>query len=133
LTRVLVNRVADLAIVRVQSSVRLDKFSAPQPDIALLRPDPDFYRQQAPTAADVLLVIEVSDTTIAADRKIKVPLYARYGVPEVWLVNLNKQCLEVYLQPAAHGYANKRVARRGETVTSSQLPQLCVAVAEVLG
>ena len=69
-------------IIRVQSPVRLNDFSEPQPDVALLRWRDDFYRSAHPTPADVLLVVEVSDTTVETDRKVKVPLYARAGIPE---------------------------------------------------
>ncbi len=75
-------------IVLCQSSIRLDAHSEPEPDLAVLRPRTDYYRGSAPTAADTLLVIEVSDTTWRYDRNTKVPFYARHGIPEVWLLDL---------------------------------------------
>src|SRR5690606_16285512 len=96
LTRLFVRAVGDDAIVRVQGSVRLGSISEPEPDLVLLRPRTDFYRNQFANAPDILLVIEVSDTTLRYDREVKVPLYARHGVPETWIVDLPHQRLLVY-------------------------------------
>ncbi len=93
LTRLLVRAVGDDAILRVQGSVRLGRRSEPGPDLVLLRPRPDFYRNQFATGNDTLLVIEVSDTTLRYEREIKIPLYARHGVPEAWIVDLRNDRL----------------------------------------
>src|SRR5262245_11836271 len=82
------------AIVRVGGSVRLGRMSEPNPDLVILRPRADFYANQSATGGDVLLVIEVSDTTLRYDREIKVPLFARHGVADVWVFDLaHKQVL----------------------------------------
>jgi Uma2 family endonuclease len=86
----------DHAIVRTQGSIRLSQWSEPGPDIALLRPRADFYRGEFASGIDTLLVIEVSDTTLKYDCDVKVPLYARHGVPEVWVVDVNGNALLVY-------------------------------------
>ena len=78
------------AIVRVQGSIRLSGFTEPQPDILVLKPSEDFYWSRFATGDDTLLVIEVSDSTFRYDRKVKVPLYARYGIPEYWIVEIGK-------------------------------------------
>ena len=96
LTRMLVRAVGDDAIVRVQGSIRLSQWSEPEPDIVLLAPRPDFYRGEFALGTDALLVIEVSDTTLRYDRDVKVPLYARHGVPEVWIVDVQNDALLVY-------------------------------------
>jgi Uma2 family endonuclease len=96
LNRALVMAVGDNAIVRVQGSVRLSEWSEPQPDLLLLAPRPDFYRSQFASGTDTLLLIEVSDTTLRYDHDVKVPLYARHGVPEVWIVDVNGGALLVY-------------------------------------
>ena len=90
------HRFADGAIIRVQNPVRLDEYSEPEPDVALLRRCADYYEAGHPTPADVLLLVEIADTSTAADRQVKIPLYARSGIPEVWLVGLNEDTIGVY-------------------------------------
>jgi len=89
----------DIVIVSVQNPVRLDDFSEPQPDLALLKPRKDFYSKAHPIAEDVLVVIEVADTSLAYDRNVKLPLYARAGIPEAWLIVLAKEVIEIHSQP----------------------------------
>jgi len=96
LNRMLVLAVSHDAIVRVQGSIRLSQWSEPEPDVVLLAPRADFYRGEFALGTDTLLVIEVSDTTLRYDRDIKVPLYARHGVPEVWIVDVQNDALLVY-------------------------------------
>jgi Uma2 family endonuclease len=96
LNRMLVRAVGESAIVRVQGSVRLSQWSEPEPDLVLLAPRPDFYRSEFAAGEDTLLVIEVSDTTLRYDRDVKVPLYARHGIPEVWVVDVNAEVFLVY-------------------------------------
>lgn len=133
LTRFFVTQVADLAIVKVQDPVQLGNFSEPQPDLMVLRPDPHFYRKKHPSSAEVLLLIEVSDSTIHYDRKTKIPLYARYGIVEAWLINLEQDSIEVYLKPQEQGYREKHIFSRDEFIVSSQLSHIKVMVSEVLG
>jgi len=121
------------AVVWVQNPIRLDDRSEPQPDIAVLKPRADFYRRSKPTPADVLLVIEVSDTTFDYDRRIKVPLYARVGIPEVWVVNLADESVETYAGPSGGSYQTTRSHARGEELQSSAVASLRLSVAEVLG
>lgn len=80
--------IGERAILRVQLPIRLSRSSEPQPDLALVRPLKDFYASDHPTAADTLLVIEVSQTTLRYDQRIKMPLYARHGIPELWIIDL---------------------------------------------
>lgn len=121
------------AIVRVQNPVVLDDYSEPQPDVAVLKPRADFYGHAHPRPEDVWLVIEVSDTTLAYDQKVKVPLYARAGVPETWVINLPEERVEVYSAPANGAYQTAHSYARGEEVQSRSLAALRVNVAEVLG
>ncbi len=114
LTHSPVHAVGERAIVAVQNPVRLDDLSEPQPDFALLRPRPDFYRDAHARAADVLLLIEVADTSLNYDRAVKRALYARHAIPEFWIVDLTSAEVEVCRQPKADGYALvKRVGRDG--------------------
>ena len=97
----------DLAHVSVQRPLRLDAYNEPEPDVMLLKPRQDHYQSRHPNAADVLLLVEVSETSLAYDRRTKLPLYARFGVPEVWIVDLRGAAIEVYREPAGDGYALK--------------------------
>lgn len=116
----------------VQDPVCLNDNSEPQPDVALLRPAPDFYRRRHPTAEDVFLLIEVSDTTLELDRKEKLPLYGRAGVPEVWIVNLNELTVEIYRDPHFGGYALRTVLRAGDHASPAAFPDVGVDVGELL-
>jgi Uma2 family endonuclease len=110
----LVSAVGERAVVSVQGPVRLDDLSEPEPDFALLKPRPDFYRDAHPEPADVLLLIEVADTSLSYDRDVKRVLYARHAIPEFWIVDLNAGVVEVCRVPGADGYASvERVCRDG--------------------
>lgn len=97
--------VGDAAIVQVQDPIALGRYSEPQPDLALVRPRPDFYKTAHPQAEDVLLVIEVADTSLPYDRDVKVPLYARFAIPEVWLLDLEGRRLTRHSEPREGEYA----------------------------
>ena len=99
LTEVLMRAVAGTANVRVQNPVRLSKYSEPQPDLALVRRRDDFYRERHPQPDDVLLIIEVAATSLRFDRRKKVPLYERHGIPEVWLVDVGGRRFVRYRAP----------------------------------
>jgi len=134
LTRILVPLCAGAAEVSVQNAVRLDRYNEPQPDIALLRPRADQYRTAPPLAEDVLLLIEVADSTLRMDREVKAPLYARHGIPEYWLVDLAGGTVLVHRDPSPEGYRSLREARPGEAITLARLPETApVAVSDILG
>ncbi len=99
LSRLLIQKLGELAIVTVQNPLYLAEFSAPEPDIAVLKPRVDDYMQSLPTPKDVLLVIEVADTSLYYDRNIKLPLYAKHQIPEVWLIDVKEKRLDIYQQP----------------------------------
>jgi Uma2 family endonuclease len=121
------------AIVRVQGPVRLDEFSEPEPDLALLRPRNDYYANAHPGPGDVLLIIEVADTSLVYDREVKVPLYARAGIAEVWVVNVAEKHVETYSHPAGGTYTTQRAFRTGDSVTPQTLSDLVLSVDSVLG
>jgi len=129
--RRLVALYGDTAIVRVQSPIVLDEHSEPEPDFAVLRPRADFYASAHPRPADVLLTIEVADSSIGYDRGTKMPLYGHSGVPEVWIVDLGREVVDVYRQPFEGGYAERRTYRRGERLPLPALPAE-LAVDEIL-
>jgi Uma2 family endonuclease len=121
------------ATVSVQNPVLLLNHSEPQPDIALLRDHPRAYVRRRPTSTDIILLVEVSDTTLKTDRTIKVPLYAEAGVPEVWIVNLEEDVIEVYTQPEGSQYGEMHSVGRGGTVNLPGGLPGSVRVDEVLG
>ena len=110
LTKLLVLAVGDDAIVRIQGSVRLSQITEPEPDVVLLKPRADFYRSRFATGADMLLVVEVSESSLRYDRDIKVPLYARHGVPEVWIFDLENSQLLTYRELADGDYRRRAAA-----------------------
>jgi hypothetical protein len=121
------------AIVRVQSPIELGDYSEPQPDIAVLKRRADFYAQNHPSPVDVLIAIEVSDTSQEKDRELKIPSYARAEIPEAWLVDLIKDRIEIHSQPAAGVYQEVEIVLRGQKVISSTLPQLKTKADILLG
>ena len=96
-------RLGAMAVVWCQNPLRLDDISEPEPDLAILRPRADFYMTAHPGAADVLLVIEVADTSLAYDLGTKVPLYARHGIPEVWVIDAATRHTRVFRRPVGVG------------------------------
>jgi Uma2 family endonuclease len=120
LTRLFSAAAGDHAIVRIQGAVRLHRFSEPQPDVALLQPREDFYRTGHPNGAEMFLVVEVSDSSLHYDRQVKVPLFARHGVPEVWIVDLEHRQLHFYRSLANGDYADVSfMANPGVTTISA--------------
>jgi Uma2 family endonuclease len=125
----LVSGAVTTEVVHVQNPITLDDYSEPQPDLAVLKPRADFYRSVLPTASDVLLLIEVSDTTLAYDRGPKLELYSRHGILEVWIVNLPDGQLEVFRDPSPEGYRERAQYGSGDFVSAVALPELAVEVA----
>ena len=122
----------DQALVRDQSPLDLEPYDAPEPDVALVRPRADEYATAHPPAAAVLLVVEVSDRTLLTDRRVKLPTYAAAGIPEVWLLNLQQDRLEVSREPEGDRYGVSRVYRHPERIAPLAFPGLEVAVADLL-
>jgi Uma2 family endonuclease len=116
----------------IQHPIRVDEFNEPQPDVALLERRDDFYRGKQPFAEDVLMLIEVSDSTLDYDRNRKIPLYAKAGIPEVWLVNLQNSTGEIHFQPREFSYSVVQFLRSGETLKSNVLPNLTLNVDDIL-
>ena len=124
--------VPDNIIISVQDPLQLGDLSEPEPDFMLLKPNDDFYSSRHPNANDVLLLIEVADTSLIFDQNQKLRLYALHGIPEYWLLNLNDSCLEVYRKPNGEVYAEKTTLRAGDTITLSQLDQITINIADIL-
>ncbi|MEC4749773.1 Uma2 family endonuclease [Methylomicrobium sp. Wu6] len=124
--------VAGKAIVSVQDPLQLGDLSEPKPDFMLLKPNPDFYSSRHPNAGDVLLLIEVADSSLAFDQNQKQRLYALHDIPEYWLLNLNDNCLEVYRHPHGESYEQKTTLRAGDTISLSQLPDITIKLSDIL-
>lgn len=119
-------------IVHVQNPVQLGDGSELEPDVALLSYRDDYYGSAHPTPADVLLVIEVADSSLEYDRGVKAHLYGRAGVPETWVKNLPEDCIERFTEPGPEGYSQHSVHHRGETLAPVSLPDLELPVDELL-
>jgi len=121
-----------IAIVNVQNPLALTEEIEFYPDIALLMMRPDFYSQSPPQPGDVLLVVEVADTTGDYDRRIKVPRYARTGIPEVWVVDLRDRAIDVYRQAEGDEYREQRRVGPGDSLVIPGVPDRWIAFDEVL-
>lgn len=111
----------------------MGQHSEPQLDLALLRPRPDFYAAAHPGPEDVLLIVEVAETSIEYDRDVKVRLYARAGIAEVWVVDLTGERLQAYRRPTTQGYQEVQRLERGARVMSQTVSGLEMSVADILG
>lgn len=132
LTRKLSQHLGDHAIVSVQNPIQISEISEPEPDVALLVYRDDYYANRLPTAADVYLVIEVSDTTLGFDRAVKLPLYAEAGIPEAWLVNLIDNTIELYREPVDGNYTMRMRMAKDREVTAVSFPQVTFPVSELI-
>jgi Uma2 family endonuclease len=134
LTHLFVRRLGERAVVRVQGPILLAaQDSEPQPDLALLEPRADFYRSGHPEPRHVFLVVEVMDTTADFDRGVKLGLYARASVAEVWLVDLHQATIEAFRGADAGVYRVSTVARRGDVLSVAVFPEVAFTADEILG
>ena len=131
--RTFIQRLGDAAIVRIRGSIVLDDHGESEPDLVLLRPRADFYADADAMPSDVLLIVEVADSSEGYDRRTKAPLYARHGIPELWIVDLTRDRIVRYTDPTPDGYATTRVFSRGESLSPLALPTLTLNVADILG
>lgn len=132
LIKLFAQRVGDRAEVLCQMDVTFGDYTLFLPDIALLRPEPTGYLDHRPEAADVLLIVEVSHSSLRYDRRRKLPLYARFDVPEVWIAALGEQVLDVYRQPVSGRYIDVEVLQPGDVVAPVAFPDVVLDVGEIL-
>ena len=123
--------IVNKAIISIKNPVQLNRFSEPEPDLMLLKPCEDFYSSRYPTADNVLLLIEISDTTLNFDQTQKLRLYAKHQIPEYWILNLNHICLEIYREPFGELYKEKRTLHTGE-LNLLQLPDVTISILAIL-
>ena len=133
LAEILIEQLMRRAVVKVQGPLQLEDHSEPQPDLILLAPRRDFYKRSLPRPADVLLVIEVADSSLAYDRAVKMALYAGAGMPEAWIINLIDRWIEVYRDPSPAGYTTLLKILPGKSVTPQAFADVVVVVDELLG
>ncbi|HFE67438.1 MAG TPA: Uma2 family endonuclease [Chloroflexi bacterium] len=133
LNRIFTRKLGDDAIIGIQDPIHLDEHSEPEPDVVLLHPRPDFYVAGHPEPEDIFLLIEVSETSLAYDREVKLPLYARAGIMEVWLVNVREEVVELYRQPTPDGFAETRQYRKGNSISPLAFPDLNIVVEQITG
>lgn len=127
-TRAMVLAVGDNAIVQVQGSVRLDLYHEPQPDLVLLSPQSDYYASRLPGPSDILLVVEIAESSLEYDREVKARLYAELGIREYWLADLTNALVFCYSAPEGGRYQTLREHRRGDVIAPQTLPDCGVAV-----
>lgn len=131
-TRALVEAVGDHAIVLVQGSVRLDQSSEPQPDVVLLRAEPDFYATRLAGPDEILLIIEMAESSADYDSEVKSSLYAAAGVREYWLANLTTRIVTCFSAPAKGAYQRQQEHREGESIAPAALPDCAIPVGTLL-
>lgn len=130
LTNILPSLFGEKTLISVQNSIQLNDDSQPEPDVVCLKNRSDFYETKRPTPEDILLLIEVSDSSLKYDQEIKLPLYAESGVNEVWLVNLNNDTLEVYKKPHNKTYQQEEILSKKDQVSCLAFPQLIINVSD---
>lgn len=109
------------AIVRVQNPIITDTFSEPEPDIAVARYRKDYYRHAHPQAKDILLLIEVADSSIAYDREVKLPLYAAAGIPEVWIIDVKGKKVEIHRIPSGKKYMDQQLKSGTDLIVANEI------------
>lgn len=128
----LVGAVGNQAIVQVRGSVRLDVWNEPQPDLVLLRPEPDFYASRLPGPSDILLIIEVAESSLDYDSEVKAMLYATAGVREYWLADLTAGTVTRFSAPSGGTYQRREQHRAGESIAPDALPRCGIPVEALL-
>lgn len=119
LNRILNKWLGDKYIIGVKDPVTLDNLSEPEPDIAILKMREDFYTDSHPQPEDVILLIEVAASSLETDKRVKLPNYAKAGIREVWIMDINAYCVEIHTQPWEDTYRNKNTYLLNETMETN--------------
>lgn len=133
LTNLFYSQLLNQALISVQNSIQLDDYSEPQPDLVLAKLRDDFYETKPIQPEDIFLLIEVSDSTIQYDKEVKIPVYAKNKIQEVWLVNLNKNNLEIFREPENNSYHNLQTLNSKSTINLLIFPQLKINLSDIFG
>ncbi len=133
LNRILSKKLADKVLISVQNPILLHDQSEPEPDLVLLKPSADDYENKRPEIEDILLVIEVSDSTLKFDRTVKIPLYSEAKIMETWLIDINNECIEIYRYANNESYDQMQRYHLGQTLSILAFPELNLTVNEIFG
>lgn len=133
LTRLLIRRLGDRAVVAVQNPVRLDVLSEPQPDFGILHARADDYAEAHARPHEIHVLVEVADSTLTFDRGYKLRLYAKAGVPEVWIVDVQSERVEIYRDPVDQRYTSVHVADKSDSIAPAAFPDAAIHVGELFG
>jgi Uma2 family endonuclease len=131
LQHLLIRALGDRAMVRIEAPARLDNYSEPVPDLAVVAPREDFYTARHPIPSDALLLVEVSETTLRYDQQIKAALYARHSIPEYWIVDLKRKQLHVSQHPTATGYRKTFTIDQPASVQLLSLPDIAIDISSL--
>ena len=132
MARLFIQSLDGKAITSIQNSIPMNDLSEPQPDLVVLEYREDFYKHKKPKAANVIFIVEVSDSSLRFDRQVKGPLYARHGIPEYWVVDLIDEQIIVFREPSANGYQQEKHYRKEDTVVPLHFPDFGVTVCDVV-
>jgi Uma2 family endonuclease len=121
------------AVISTQGTLRLNKRTEFEPDLVVFKPRADFYASGRAKPADVLLVVEMADSSLSSDRKIKIPLYAASGIPEVWIQDIENDLLLVYRDPREENYATSLELQRNESVSPNAFPEIRFSIDDLFG
>lgn len=133
LTNFFAKKLIGKVMINVQNPLQLDTISQSQPDITLLRPRSDYYQSKSINPDDILLLIEVADSSIKYDRQIKAPFYAKHGISELWIINLENQTVEIYRDPQSDGYKDCHTFHPGDKIAPKAFPAFSMSVKDILG
>lgn len=130
--RVLKAHLGDRALLRFQDPVQLSNYSEPEPDVAVVKVDPLDYEDHHPTPSEVYLLIEVADSTLKRDRELKAPVYARSGIQDYWILDVNQRQLYVFRSPTATGYASEIVLSEADMIAPLAFSDCAIRIGEML-
>lgn len=132
ITNLLPLRLPPGLLLRMNEPISIPHHSEPQPDAAVVRSRTDGYRTGHPLPEDVLLIIEVADSSARFDTQVKAKLYGVAGIPEYWVIDVPQACLRVFIDPTSRGYKTTQVFEREDTVKCRSIPELVLPVEELL-
>lgn len=130
--KLLERRLGERVLVRLQDPIRLNDYSEPEPDIAVVMPDPLYYEDRHPITSEIYLILEIADSSLARDTEFKVNTYARAGITDYWVLDLTKRQLYVFREPTLEGYQSQTVLSEDEEVFLLAFPDVAIAVGEML-
>ncbi len=131
LVHLLRQQLSNDTILSIQNPLKLSHYSEPEPDLMLLKADKQFYKYHHPSEQDVLLLIEISDHSLAFDQQQKLKLYAKHKINDYWIINLEQKCLEVYRNPQDDDYLEKQTLSTGDSIQPLNYPTITLEIASL--